>query len=188
MHDLVLTGTTRGRPDRDRPHHRGGRGRHEDRQLHPLVRRPRGAAVRAADRGHAHLRQPRTRSLRATSATAGRSTCGRAPTATTASPGEGWQIQKGFVPCQQAAETKSHLTTIRLSDREVYRFRLSVTRPAHHRRRLLRAGRLRASSTGRCRGRRCRSSAAPRCSGSNGTDNVVDPDDASRPTSRGGCG
>src|SRR6185436_10427854 len=45
-------------------------------------------------------------------------------------PGEGWRIVKGFVPCQAAQETKPHLTTVRLSDREVYRFRLSVTSPA----------------------------------------------------------
>ena len=45
-------------------------------------------------------------------------------------PGEGWRIVKGFVPCQAAQETKPHLTTVRLSDREVYRFRLTVTSPA----------------------------------------------------------
>jgi RHS repeat-associated protein len=45
-------------------------------------------------------------------------------------PGEGWRIVKGFVPCQVAQETKPHLTTVRLSDREVYRFRLAVSRPA----------------------------------------------------------
>ncbi len=45
-------------------------------------------------------------------------------------PGEGWQIAAGFVPCQAAQETKPHLTTVRLSDREVYRFRLRVTSPA----------------------------------------------------------
>lgn len=43
-------------------------------------------------------------------------------------PGEGWQILKGFLPCQQASETKSHLTTIRLSDREVYRFQPVLSR------------------------------------------------------------
>jgi RHS repeat-associated protein len=45
-------------------------------------------------------------------------------------PGEGWRIVKGFVPCQAAQETKPHLTTVRLSDREVYRFRLKVSSPA----------------------------------------------------------
>ncbi|HET9765798.1 MAG TPA: RHS repeat-associated core domain-containing protein [Thermoanaerobaculia bacterium] len=45
-------------------------------------------------------------------------------------PGEGWQIQKGLVPCQRPAETKSHLTTIRLSDREVYRFKPTLMLPA----------------------------------------------------------
>ncbi|HET9768538.1 MAG TPA: transglutaminase family protein, partial [Thermoanaerobaculia bacterium] len=45
-------------------------------------------------------------------------------------PGEGWQIQKGLLPCQLVAETKSHLTTIRLSDREVYRFEPTLRLPA----------------------------------------------------------
>ncbi len=44
-------------------------------------------------------------------------------------PGDGWQILKGFIPCQQTSETKSHLTTIRLSDRELYKFRLTLSRP-----------------------------------------------------------
>lgn len=38
-------------------------------------------------------------------------------------PGDGWQMAGGTLPCQAATETKSHLTTIRLSDREIYRFR-----------------------------------------------------------------
>jgi RHS repeat-associated protein len=37
-------------------------------------------------------------------------------------PGDGWQLAGGFLPCQGAFETKSHLTTIRLSDVEIYRF------------------------------------------------------------------
>ncbi len=41
-------------------------------------------------------------------------------------PGDGWQIVEGFLPCQSAIETKAHLTTIRLSDREIYRFRLKL--------------------------------------------------------------
>src|ERR1044072_1941378 len=45
-------------------------------------------------------------------------------------PGEGWPIQKGLLPCQLVAESKSHFTTIRLSDREVYRFRPTLTLPA----------------------------------------------------------
>ncbi len=45
-------------------------------------------------------------------------------------PGDGWQITSGFLPCQNVQETKSHLTTIRLSDREIYLFRLRLTRPA----------------------------------------------------------
>ncbi|MGH3861153.1 DUF6531 domain-containing protein, partial [Actinokineospora sp.] len=45
-------------------------------------------------------------------------------------PGEGWRIVKGFVPCQSVQETKPHLTTVRLSDREVYRFRLRVSNAA----------------------------------------------------------
>ena len=45
-------------------------------------------------------------------------------------PGEGWRIQKGLLPCQLVAETKSHLTTIRLSDREVYRFKPTIRLPA----------------------------------------------------------
>ncbi len=37
--------------------------------------------------------------------------------------GEAWQIAAGFLPCQQSLELSPHLTTVRLSDREVYRFR-----------------------------------------------------------------
>ncbi|HVG07850.1 MAG TPA: RHS repeat-associated core domain-containing protein [Thermoanaerobaculia bacterium] len=45
-------------------------------------------------------------------------------------PGEGWRIVDGFVPCQNVQETLPHLTTVRLSDREVYRFRLILSRQA----------------------------------------------------------
>ena len=45
-------------------------------------------------------------------------------------PGEGWQIQQGLLPCEVVGETRSHLTTIRLSDREIYRFRSRLTLPA----------------------------------------------------------
>ena len=37
-------------------------------------------------------------------------------------PGDGWQLQSGFLPCDTVVETKSHLTVVRLSDQEVYRF------------------------------------------------------------------
>src|SRR5688572_16613141 len=59
---------------------------------------------------------------RETLATAGASTCARARIATPEA-GRGLADPQGFPPCQQAAETKSHLTTIRLSDREIYKFR-----------------------------------------------------------------
>ncbi|MCP4655657.1 MAG: RHS repeat protein, partial [bacterium] len=42
-------------------------------------------------------------------------------------PGDGWQFQSGFLPCDTVAESKSHLTTIRLSDQEVHRFALSLS-------------------------------------------------------------
>ena len=49
-------------------------------------------------------------------------------------PGDGWQIVNpgGLfgLPCSQTIETKSHLTTIRLSDQEIYRFRLALVDPA----------------------------------------------------------
>lgn len=45
-------------------------------------------------------------------------------------PGQGWQISSGFLPCQSIQETQSHVTTIRLSDREVYRFRARLASPA----------------------------------------------------------
>ena len=38
-------------------------------------------------------------------------------------PGEEWRIAAGVLPCQQALELAPHLSTIRLSDREIYRFR-----------------------------------------------------------------
>ncbi len=45
-------------------------------------------------------------------------------------PGDGWVIVESqppvIFPCVGGVETKDHLTTIRLSDREVYRFRLEV--------------------------------------------------------------
>ncbi len=45
-------------------------------------------------------------------------------------PGEGWEIVNSapplIFPCVGGVETQSHLTTVRLSDREVYRFRLEV--------------------------------------------------------------
>ena len=45
-------------------------------------------------------------------------------------PGDGWQILNpgGLLglPCTQTKETKSHLTTIRLSDREIYEFQLQL--------------------------------------------------------------
>lgn len=45
-------------------------------------------------------------------------------------PGEGWRIVSGFLPCQVAQETRPHLATLRLSDREVYRFRPRMDRLA----------------------------------------------------------
>ena len=49
-------------------------------------------------------------------------------------PGDGWQIPATSgpwgLPCSVVQETKSHLTTIRLSDQEVYRFRLVLKRPS----------------------------------------------------------
>ncbi len=38
-------------------------------------------------------------------------------------PGTQWRIAAGVLPCQQALELAPHLSTIRLSDREIYRFR-----------------------------------------------------------------
>jgi RHS repeat-associated protein len=43
-------------------------------------------------------------------------------------PGAGWQFASGFVPCQFIRESLGHQTTIRLSDREIYRFKLSLSR------------------------------------------------------------
>ena len=45
-------------------------------------------------------------------------------------PGDGWQILEGFLPCENILETKTHLTTIRLSDIEIYRFALALDRGA----------------------------------------------------------
>jgi RHS repeat-associated protein len=45
-------------------------------------------------------------------------------------PGLGWEIDSGFLPCQQVQENRSHSTVIRISDAEVYRFRLNLTSPA----------------------------------------------------------
>ncbi len=41
-------------------------------------------------------------------------------------PGDGWKIVGGLLPCQGVQELKSHLTVIRLSDNESYRFRLNL--------------------------------------------------------------
>jgi len=41
-------------------------------------------------------------------------------------PGEGWQLAEGFVPCDTTLESKSHLTVVRLSEREIYRFALRL--------------------------------------------------------------
>jgi fibro-slime domain-containing protein/RHS repeat-associated protein len=45
-------------------------------------------------------------------------------------PGLGWEIESGFLPCQTVKESLSHSTVVRLSDAEVYRFRLTLTHPA----------------------------------------------------------
>ncbi|MCP4549449.1 MAG: RHS repeat-associated core domain-containing protein, partial [bacterium] len=49
-------------------------------------------------------------------------------------PGDGWQIVNPGgpfgLPCSAVIESKSHLTTVRLSDQEVYRFRLKLVDPA----------------------------------------------------------
>ncbi len=37
--------------------------------------------------------------------------------------GDGWNIAAGFLPCDTAQERKSHISTVKLSDREIYRFR-----------------------------------------------------------------
>ena len=42
-------------------------------------------------------------------------------------PGEGWQFASGFLPCQFIRESLGHATTIRLSDREIYRFKLALS-------------------------------------------------------------
>ncbi|MCP3935868.1 MAG: RHS repeat-associated core domain-containing protein, partial [Actinomycetia bacterium] len=41
-------------------------------------------------------------------------------------PGDGWQLKTGFLPCDTVLESKSHLTVVRLSDQEVYRFALRL--------------------------------------------------------------
>ncbi len=41
-------------------------------------------------------------------------------------PGDGWQLQTGLLPCDTVVESQSHLTVVRLSDREVYRFALRL--------------------------------------------------------------
>jgi hypothetical protein len=41
-------------------------------------------------------------------------------------PGDGWQLRTGFLPCDTVVETRSHLTVVRLSDPEVYRFALRL--------------------------------------------------------------
>ncbi|MCP4549434.1 MAG: RHS repeat-associated core domain-containing protein, partial [bacterium] len=49
-------------------------------------------------------------------------------------PGDGWQIVNPGgplgLPCSAIIENKFHLTTIRLSDQEIYRFRLKLTDPS----------------------------------------------------------
>jgi RHS repeat-associated protein len=45
-------------------------------------------------------------------------------------PGLGWEIESGFLPCQRVQELASHATVIRLSDQEIYRFRLNLGSPA----------------------------------------------------------
>ncbi|MCP4548086.1 MAG: RHS repeat-associated core domain-containing protein, partial [bacterium] len=49
-------------------------------------------------------------------------------------PGDGWQIVNPGgpfgLPCSASIESKSHLTTVRLSDQEIYRFRLMLVDPA----------------------------------------------------------
>ena len=49
-------------------------------------------------------------------------------------PGDGWQILPGSgpfgLPCSSTQESKRHLTTIRLSDQEIYQFRLVLQSPA----------------------------------------------------------
>ncbi len=54
---------------------------------------------------------------------AGRSRCGRAACATTGPRARRGRSPSGFLPCQQALELAPHLTTVRLSDQEIYRFR-----------------------------------------------------------------
>jgi RHS repeat-associated protein len=41
-------------------------------------------------------------------------------------PGDGWRLETGFLPWDTVIETRSHLTVVRLSDREVYRFALRL--------------------------------------------------------------
>jgi RHS repeat-associated protein len=41
-------------------------------------------------------------------------------------PGDGWKFDQRFLPCDAIGETRGHQTTIRLSDREIYRFKLSL--------------------------------------------------------------
>ena len=49
-------------------------------------------------------------------------------------PGDGWMIPDiqgpWGLPCSFVQETKSHLTTVRLSDQEIYRFRLVLQNPS----------------------------------------------------------
>ncbi|HEY7512159.1 MAG TPA: hypothetical protein VIG50_17995, partial [Vicinamibacteria bacterium] len=42
-------------------------------------------------------------------------------------PGDGWQVTGSFLPCQSAQPTRTHVTEIRLSDREFYRFATTMT-------------------------------------------------------------
>lgn len=43
--------------------------------------------------------------------------------------GDGWVFSSGSLPCQGVSPTKSHVTEIRFSDQEIYRFAFNVTTP-----------------------------------------------------------
>lgn len=45
-------------------------------------------------------------------------------------PGQGWRFDTNFLPCQRIEEALGHLTEIRVSEREVYYFRLKLGSPA----------------------------------------------------------
>jgi RHS repeat-associated protein len=42
-------------------------------------------------------------------------------------PGDGWRFTSGFLPCQSVQEVRPHVTEVRFTDREFYRFALQVT-------------------------------------------------------------